>query len=278
MNNQVFSWSRFVLALRKEIVENWRQLTLALVVLYVVMTVLMLFGNWAFSDNITEEAVVLRSLVVFYAFSISTIIMASLAFRGLLSKADRTELFTSPSSMTEKFTVNVLVYVVAYIIAFFIIVQLADLTRFVLLLPARSETFIVPGPINFIPSVTDFLSTVTPSGEMKHLQIFKAGILVSLVASPGMYLLGSTLWPRLSFLKTLAVSYGISLLVFIVGMILICSTTSPRDVAFLVVEKMQDGTFAIGTFIAAAVQAVLYWWLAWVVFRRKDIVSRGVFH
>ena len=45
MNNQVFSWSRFVLALRKEIVENWRQLTLALVVLYVVMTVVMLFGN-----------------------------------------------------------------------------------------------------------------------------------------------------------------------------------------------------------------------------------------
>ena len=46
MKNQVFNWSRFVLALRKEVLENWRQLSLAVLVTYALLSLLMILGNW----------------------------------------------------------------------------------------------------------------------------------------------------------------------------------------------------------------------------------------
>ena len=181
MKNQIFSWSRFTLALRKEVVENWRQLVLAMIVLYAVLTILMLLGNWMTSGDESADSVSARYTMVFSVFSMSAVIMASLSFRGLMTKTSRTELFTSPSSMTEKFTVNVLVYVVGYMIAFFAVTQLADLTRVVLLWGARSKDFNVPGPINFLPLVHKFTS-----GELEMVMgkpgIFRAALYVGLLA------------------------------------------------------------------------------------------------
>ncbi len=48
--------------------------------------------------------------------------------------------------------------------------------------------------------------------------------------------------------------------------------------AMWIFNNIQDGTFAITMLVASAVQLVLYWVLAWAVFRRKDVVSRGIFH
>ena len=278
MKNQVFNWSRFMLALRKEIVENWRQLVLALIVLYAVMSILMILGNWVTDGSEKAELFFMRDYVVMMVFSISTIIMASLSFRGLTTKPGRTELFTSPSSMIEKFLVNVLIYVVGYMVAFLVIVQLADLTRLAVLWPARSETFNVPGPICFLNFIGGFTSGLSNAPHIGHTGLFLAAIYVGLVGSMGLYFLGSVLWPKLSFLKTFAAIYALEMVVFIVGMIVLRGFGPIDELAMRVIERIEDGTFAIAMLVAAIVQLVLYWVLAWVVFRRKDVVSRGVFH
>lgn len=276
MKNQVFDWSRFTLALRKEIVENWRQLVLALIVLYAVLSIIMIIGNWMTQGRNDQELINLRYIIAMMAFSFSTIIMASLSFRGLMTKTSRTELLTSPSSMTEKFCVNTLIYVVGYIVSFFVIIQLADLTRIVVLWPAQSDSLNVPGPICFLNFVEGFHDSLTP--QIGHLGIFKLSLYIGLLASPGLYLLGSVLWPRLSFLKTFAAVYVIEFVVFLFGMFIIRGFGSFQEFAMRLVDNIEDGTFSIIILVVAAVQLVLYWVLAWIVFRRKDIVSRGVFH
>lgn len=283
MKNQVFDWSRFTLALRKEIVENWRQLVLVLVVLYAVMSILMILGNWMTEGSEELGLLTLRNYVVMIVFSISTIIMASLSFRGLVTKSSRTELLTSPSSMTEKFCVNILIYIVGFMMAFFIIAQLADLTRIAVLWPARSSSFNVPGPICFLDFIGGFTnSTFTTASStaptMGYHGLFRASLYIGLLTSPGLYMLGSVLWPKLSFLKTFAAIYAIEIVFMIIGMIVISGISSFQEFAMRLVSNFEDGTFAIAMFVAAIVQFVLYWVLSWVVFRRKDVVSRGIFH
>ena len=276
MKNQVFDWSRFTLALRKEIVENWRQLVLALIVLYAVMSILMILGNWMTGGRNDQELINLRYMVAMSVFSFSTIIMASLSFRGLMTKTSRTELLTSPSSMTEKFLVNTLIYVVGYIVAFFVLAQLADLTRIAALWFARSESLNVPGPICFLNFTNQFSDNITP--HIGQIGIFKAAIYVGLLASPGLYLLGSVLWPRLSFLKTFAAVYAIEFVIFFFGMAILRGFGSFQEMAMRILDNIENGSFSIAMLVAAAVQLVLYWTLAWIVFRRKDIVSRNMFH
>ena len=279
MKNQIFNWNRFTLALRKEVTENWRQLGLAMLVLYAVMTLIMVLGNWMTEGDNTPPVVNLRYLFVFLAFSVSSIVMASLAFRGLMTKTGRTELFMSPSSMTEKFIVNVLIYVVGYTLAFIIITQLADLTRIAVLWSAQSDTFNVPGPINFVPAINEFLhfSSLHSNSPAGNLGILILSIYLGLVANAGAYLLGSVLWPRLSFLKTYAAIFIIETVIIFVGLAVVRGICTFQEFAQMVINNVENGRFAIMMLIFSVVQLVRYWVLAWVVFRRKDVVSQGIF-
>lgn len=277
MKNQIFDWNRFTLALRKEVTENWRQIGLALLVLYAVMTTVMILGNWMSAGRENQGDLFPRYAIVFCAFSISSTIMASLAFRGLMTRTGRTELFTSPSSMTEKFIVNVLIYVVGYTLAFIVITQLADLTRIAALWWAQSDTFNVPGPINFLVSTNKFINEAFMPPMDGHKGLFIVATYIGLVANAGLYLLGSVLWPKLSFLKTLVATYIVEIVLLIVGIIIIKGLGSPDDVAKMIMGKMENGTFSTMMVIINSIQLVLFWVLSWVVFRRKDIVSQGVF-
>ena len=271
--------SRLGQALRKEVVENHRQIALTLIGLYAVYSLIMIFGNWVTRGS---DDVQIRHLMVMMVASTSWIVVASLSFRGLVNKPGRIELFMSPSSMTEKFIVNLLVYVVGFMAASLVIIQLADLTRIAVLWFARSNDFIVPGPICFVNFIGNALSPISSKGmnsELGYGGLFLASAYIGIiVASPGLYYLGSALWPRLSFLKTFAVVYAIETVIFIVGMIAMSALDSPGSLAPIVEELLNGGNFSIAVFICSVVQAVLFWWLSWVVFRRKDVVSRGVFH
>ncbi|MBR1804611.1 MAG: hypothetical protein IJ775_06910 [Muribaculaceae bacterium] len=276
MKNQIFDWSRFVLALRKEVVENGRQLLLALLVTYGTLTMLMILGNWMSGGDESPEAIHLRYIFVFAAAGLASSAMASLAFRGLMTKAGRVELLTSPSSMTEKFAVNVVVYALGYLAAFLLATQLADLTRVAVLWFARSDSFQVPGPINFMCTLQHVGTGFNP--KMANSTLFTVSLYLSLLANPGLYMLGSALWPRISFLKTCAAVYVIEAVVMLVGIFVIRGMGSFEDFAMRIMDSIENGGFAIFMLVIVVLQLVLYWVLAWVVFHRKDVISKGMFH
>ena len=275
--NQTFDWSRFTATLRKELVENKRAILFTLLGTFGLLTIIMILGNLSTSthDAVYESLTYCVPQKFVYMFlGLAIMIVASLAFRKLTSKTGRIEMFTSPSSMLEKFLVNALVYVIGYIVAFFICTQLADLTRIAVLWFFKDEYLIVPGPINFlnlIPDAVDgfgFGSAAEIPGEpTKWMTI---NLMIGLLAGPGLFLLGSIVWPRLSLLKTFAAVYGLETILGITFMI-VAINLNMESVGWWIINHLEQIMIAMTIF--TVFQLILYWGLSWYLFKRKDVIS-----
>ena len=272
--NQIFNWNRFTAALRKEVVENWRTIVFTILGIYLLLTVIMILGNFidSISDNIVSSLMnMVPQKTMFFMLAIALMVVASLSFRNLKSKNGRVALFTSPSSTLEKFLVNILIYVVGSIVVFFACAQLADLTRIGILSLVGADDLIVPGPINFLSAIND---TVTGIGSIEPVAKGMRWIFwLSLLATPGMYLLGSVLWPRLSLLKTFAASQILSIVVMIIAITLTNVLIPEDEIVNWLKNIVESGTLTNWIAISMGVQAVLYWGLSWYLFKRKDVVS-----
>ena len=272
--NQIFNWNRFTAALRKEVVENWRTIVFTILGIYLLLTVIMILGNFidSISDNIVSSLMnMVPQKTVFFMLAIALMVVASLSFRNLKSKNGRVALFTSPSSTLEKFLVNILIYVVGSIVVFFACAQLADLTRIGILSLVGADDLIIPGPINFLSAIND---TVTGIGSIEPVAKGMRWIFwLSLLATPGMYLLGSVLWPRLSLLKTFAASQILSIVVMIIAITLTNVLIPEDEIVNWMKNIVESGTLTNWIAISMGVQAVLYWGLSWYLFKRKDVVS-----
>ncbi len=275
--NQTFDWSRFTAALRKELVENKRAILFTLLGTYGLLTMIMILGNLSTSthDAVYESLTYCVPQKFVYMFlGLAIMIVASLAFRKLTSKTGRIEMFTSPSSMLEKFLVNALVYVIGYIVAFFICTQLADLTRIAVLWFFKDEYLIVPGPINFlnlIPDAVDgfgFGSAAEIPGEPSKWMTIN--LIIGLLAGPGLFLLGSIVWPRLSLLKTFAAVYGLETILGITFMI-VAINLNMGNVGWWIFNHLEQIMIAMTIF--TVFQLILYWGLSWYLFKRKDVIS-----
>ena len=237
----------------------------------------MILGNLSTSthDAVYESLTYCVPQKFVYMFlGLAIMIVASLAFRKLTSKTGRIEMFTSPSSMLEKFLVNALVYVIGYIVAFFICTQLADLTRIAVLWFFKDEYLIVPGPINFlnlIPDAVDgfgFGSAAEIPGEPSKWMTIN--LIIGLLAGPGLFLLGSIVWPRLSLLKTFAAVYGLETILGITFMI-VAINLNMETVGWWIINHLEQIMIAMTIF--TVFQLILYWGLSWYLFKRKDVIS-----
>jgi len=270
--NQTFNWSRFVATLRKELVESKRGILITLLSIYGLLTMVMIIGNVIVSNSIMFEEAKLHYTIVFIIFSFTVGIAAGLAFRKLTKKNGRVDLFTSPSSTLEKFLVNALVYVLGFIVAFFVCAQLADLTRIAALWYFHNRMN-VPGPINFL----NILSSPFSFGDEELIGSSTMTVILplSVIASGGLFLMGSVLWPRLSVLKTFAALYGVEIVVVVLGIVFAAIVGEGAASEFI---KKFVGTFtgsefnywSLGWYI---IQILVFWGLAWYLFKRKDVVS-----
>ena len=271
--NQAFSWSRFATALRKELVENRRALIITVISIYILLTFIMTVGNLiSYSSNTILSHLwnYLPQKIVFTIMMVVSATVASLSFRNLKRKTSRVALFSSPSSTLEKFLANILIYVVGLIVVFFACAQLADLTR-IGILTLYGHDIQVIGTINFINLINDSVKGIGTAAA--NVPGFKWAFWLSLVAVPGMYVLGSILWPRLSLLKTFVASQAITIVLIVVINNLINLFVPESQIDLWAARCAEDGTFANALAVFVAIQAVLYWGLAWFLFKRKDVVS-----
>lgn len=284
--NQIFNWGRFTAALRKELVENKRQLILIVVSIFLFLAIFMVLGN--ILNNKMNQCYgsemqmmdLMPSIFVMSIYSFVVMIMASLAFRNLTSKTGRVLLFSSPSSTTEKFIVNLVVYVVGAFVVFIVCAQLADLARIAVLTPFKSKTFEVPGPMNFFSTLID-----SPSNAMSVYNIFEeAGIdgssmrtmvILSFLLAPAVFFMGSVLWPRLSFLKTFAAKIVLNGIINVIVMMLFAfpfMLGASKDKMTEVDPSSLMSFINIENYISYAF-ALLCWFGAWYLFKHKDVVS-----
>ena len=276
--NQTFDWSRFTATLRKELVENKRGILFTIIGIYGLLTTLMILGNITTGimggEAFEEFGANTPKMFIGSIMSLVICVTASLAFRNLTSKTGRTYLLTSPSSTLEKFLVNVLIYVVGAIAAYLACAQLADLTRIAVLWGFRSDTFYVPGPINFLDGVG---ATKYNFDNISELSDFSRGIVIamwiSLFASAGVYMLGSVLWPRLSLLKTFAAFYALEICLFIIAAPLFYFFGDMESLSRWMLDFIMGGKFSTWMIIWTSIYALVAWSLAWYIFKHKDVVS-----
>lgn len=288
-SNQIFDWHRFTAALRKELVENKRQLLLILLAMFLGFTVFMVIGNLIASNmgersaNIMMEIMPAAFTASVYTFIVA--ITASLAFRNLTSKTGRISLFTSPSSNFEKFLVNLTIYVIGAAIAFFACAQLADLARIAVLTPFKSETMNVPGPMNFfsilIDSSYNLLNSQYVNALVERPSFYRAITIASLFIGPAIYFMGSVLWPRWAVVKSFACQQVINMVLnififsifgFLGGFINPSMISlNPNSLSNDMLSSLIDYTNISITI--SFIICTLCWVGAWFLFKRKDVVS-----
>jgi ABC-type glucose/galactose transport system permease subunit len=201
-------------------------------------------------------------------------ISASLAFKNLKTKAGRTHYLSSPSSTLEKFLVNVLIYVVGMTVAYFICAQLADLTRIAALWWFKSDSFIVPGPINFLNSVSETVRAFDELESVNHITNFMSiAMWIGLIANAGLFLLGSVVWPRLSALKTFAALYAVEFALFLIAMPIALGFGDMEAFSRWFYDFVMHGSFSMSMVVWSCLQAIVFFGLAWFLFKRKDVVS-----
>ena len=276
--NQTFNWSRFTATLRKELVENKRGILFTIIGIYGLLTMLMIIGNLTTgalgAEDFEQFGADTPKAFIGSVMTLVICVTASLAFRNLTTKTGRTYLFTSPSSTLEKFLVNVLIYVVGAIAAYLACAQLADLTRIAVLWGFRSEAFYVPGPINFLDCVAAMSNNFDNISEFSNFA-YSIGIAmwISIIASAGVYLLGSVLWPRLALLKTFAAFYALEFCGFLIAAPLFYFFGDMETFGKWFFNFVTDGSFSIWLIIINTTMALLAWAGAWYIFKHKDVVS-----
>ena len=269
--NQIFDWSRFTATLRKEVVENWRPIVFTLLGVYGLLTMVMIIGNAISFDDAVSDAMsetMVPQKVVYGILGFSVMIVASMAFKKLTTKAGCIDMMTSPSSTLEKFLVNGVVYVLGFVVAFLILAQLADLTRIAVMHIFGFQGFI-PGVINFTNLGADFIYGLGSD-------LFKGPLAVtyvwcSLLATSGIYLLGSVMWPRLSLLKTFAAIYAVEFVLGVLAVILIFVFSDMESFGmwvFMHLDGMMPFMMAV-----MVIQIIVGWGLAWYLFKHKDVIS-----
>ena len=269
--NQIFDWSRFTATLRKEVVENWRPIVFTLLGVYGLLTMIMILGNAISFDDAVSDAMsetMVPQKVVYGILGFSVMIVASMAFRKLTSKTGRIDMMTSPSSTLEKFLANGVVYVLGFFVSFFILAQLADLTRIAVMHIFGFQGFI-PGVINFTNLGADFIYGLASD-------LFKGPLAVtyvwcSLLATSGIYLLGSVMWPRLSLLKTFAAIYAVEFVLGVLAVIFIFVFSDMESFGYWVFMHV-DGIMPF-LMTVMVIQIIVGWGLAWYLFKHKDVIS-----
>lgn len=206
MNSAKFSWSRMWALSRRDLVENRRNLLMTLGVMFGLLLLVAILITKVASDDITftPEGRGVAVWVTFFYLSILVVqVLGSLTFSSLSLKVKRINALMLPAAKSEKFMSRILIYVVGGNIALIVSLLLADALSALLF-------GVVPG-FTFMP-IEVFFSGLNM--ERAYAGLFVTIFVMLFIQS--IYMLGSALWPRLSFLKTFMALLAIQILLPII--------------------------------------------------------------
>ena len=268
-DNTSFNASRFMAVVKRELAINGRRLALSALALFIGLAFFMTFGNAIDAQSSTHPEAV-GSFFVLIVFSLVTTIVAATAFGELKSKQGRISLLMLPATGAEKILAQVLIYYVGTIVVFFICAQAADLVRIVVT-PWLNPDVFVQGPINFLkiaPNIMEHdpgLSKVTTDSYLPVITT------LSLLAAPFGYMLGAIIAPRHTWIKVMVASQIVSFVISTIALLLFpLFGTDFYEFIFRIIINHTSPLI----FIAFTLEYVIIIALIFIMFRRKDVISR----
>lgn len=190
-----------------------------------------------------------------WMISIGLTVLGSLTFSNLDSKRGRISAFMVPASRSEKFTLRMLTYFVAgtllLVVGFFVGLLICQIA--------------FGGAGAAMNELSNFFT------QDYSYYIAAAFILMALLGN-SLYALGSSLWPKLSWIKTWVL---VMVVQWIGGLLLIM--VSAADIswyAFFHFFELNVGLFKWGGLILLALLNIACWILAWWRYRNTQIIQR----
>lgn len=218
-----FSLPRFMNLCRKEMVENWKSNVLRMVLMYGVMAVVMVWNGYFEYQTYDPVNFVRRYagtdpawgfiLMAFLWFLFGFgCLSGSLTMEKMKSKTSRLSVLMTPVTPFERFFFRWLISTVFFLVVFLIAFELADYTRifvYSLIYPDVKEVIL---PVNLGDLVGSGNSWFLFSKAYELALVFSVYFFVQ-----SLFVLGSSVWPKNSFLKTFAAVAIIVLIYVLVG-------------------------------------------------------------
>lgn len=207
MNNQIFSWRRFGLALKAYLVEGKSQLALSMGVLWgILIFTAVKFAQSAptyrgYGSDFTVAAE--EGMSFFSIYALAAVLMGSWMFGTLSTKPKRINTLMLPASALEKFLVRWCIYVVLFSVTFVVGALVADGIR-ALCTPAETDYCSLP---SFVIQ-QGWHEIINDNGA--PLWVYWWAILNVALIGQALYSLGSVIWPKRSAIKTFVALFALS--------------------------------------------------------------------
>ena len=275
MNNS-FSISRFALLLKKDFTENIRLYAIGSVSLLFGLATLMVLGSPLICLPAEEGGAIFATFPIYYLFSLSLCIAASMMFPQFRTKQGRLSVFMLPATNAEKYAEQIFTNIFCFALMFVVCVIAAEGIRMVVAPWVWGD---VEGPfVVNLGSYVDHFSIPIPKDAVAFTQAFAElgitpGLFIGLIVagnlcSLGVFTLGAMLWPKYSFIKTYVAIYILQIAFSILGLIAACIFSS-----FDWTQYFSTRGLFIGLIVALGVGAVAAFVASYIVFTHKKGIS-----
>ena len=196
---------------------------------------------------------------------------ASLVMEKMKNKTSRLSTLMTPSTPFEKFFSRWLISTIVFLVVFLIAFKLADYTRvmvYSLIYPEVKEVIL---PVN--------LGDLVGSGKRWFLfnETYQLILVLSIYCFvQSLFVLGSSVWPKNSFLKTFVSVTIIVLIYVLMGMLtgnMLFHGNNNKDYGYIFSSFTEQQVFTLGT-IAFMFFALVNWVLAFFRFKESEIIQR----
>ena len=268
-----FSLPRFMNLCRKEMVENWRSNVLRMVLMYGVMAVVMVWNGYFeyrywHSGQIEDPAWTFLLVVFIWSLWGFGCLSASFTMEKITS---RTSMLMVPATPFEKFFSRWFVFTVVFLVIFLISYKLADYTRFIIYSLAYPEEkdFIIPVDLSHLVGERKTYYTLCRTG----LQF--GALLSAYFFVQSLFVLGSSIWPKNSFLKTFASGTVIAIVYFLLAVFMSkMFLENGNYYSENVFTGMSEDTAMSIMIVVGIFFTLMNWTLAYLRFKESEIVNR----
>lgn len=271
-----FSLPRFMNLCRKEMVENWRSNVLRMVLMYGVMAVVMVWNGYFeyrywHSGQIEDPAWTFLLVVFIWSLRGFGCLSASFTMEKMKTKTSRTSMLMVPATPFEKFFSRWFVFTVVFLVIFLISYKLADYTRFIIYSLAYPEEkdFIIPVDLSHLVGERKTYYTLCRTG----LQF--GALLSAYFFVQSLFVLGSSIWPKNSFLKTFASGTVIAIVYFLLAVFMSkMFLENGNYYSENVFTGMSEDTAMSIMIVVGIFFTLMNWTLAYLRFKESEIVNR----
>lgn len=272
-----FSTSRFVSLCRKEMVESWKANLLRFVMMYGIMAIAFVWNGYfqynhpesLINRGVTRDPIWTFELIIFlWAVIIMGMLSASFIMERMKTKTNRIAMLMTPATMFEKFLSRWLVFTFGFFIVFLIAFKMADWTRMAVYMVSYPELkdIISSAPLSHLVGTEQYWTA------FQSCDSFMLGISAYFFAQ-SLFVLGSSIWPKNSFVKTFSAIVVIAIIYIAIGASLVKILFDMHG-GHGGNPNISDEVLMLWVTIIFFGMAVFNWVVAYFRFKESEIINR----